>query len=428
MKKALVLAGGGTRGSYQNGAVHALRRLGKDDWDLVCGTSIGALNAAMIVQKDYEKMDALWHNLRQEQIINGGIAIDMDLNTMISERADIQKFVRRFLKEKGADISPLIQRIRELYRPEAFFASEVDFGCVVAHHRTKAPVYVTKEMMKEDGVDWLISTASAYPAFPVHTFKGQEYIDGGYYDNLPIDMALRFGAQEIIAIDLNNEPQHPNFMDRPGITYIFPHVETGSFLVFDPATVRQLEVAGYYDTMKAFGVFDGEKYTFEKADLPAWWPSFYHDLLLFEGEVKQASNINESFRSTQVVTDILLHQEHRRVLSDKQMFYGLMDNLLDLAEADVEKVYSYNTARDLILACFAACAEKNYLWRPSLNPKELLEYTRSLSTKGILEKLIHGILYPDHQFFSRGLQLTVYPFYVALAHFVAAMMKELGEE
>ena len=98
MKKALVLAGGGTRGSYENGAVHALRRLGKDDWNLVCGTSIGALNAVLVVQKDYQAMDDMWHHLSQDQIINGGIPIDMDLSEMISERADIQKFVHRFLK------------------------------------------------------------------------------------------------------------------------------------------------------------------------------------------------------------------------------------------------------------------------------------------------------------------------------------------
>ena len=195
MKKALVLAGGGTRGSYQNGAVRALRRIGQDDWNLVTGTSIGALNAALIVQKDYKAMDTMWHNLKQEQIINGSFSVDMDLQDMINDRAQIMNFAKDFLKDKGADISPLIAYIRKLYQPEKFFESHTDFGCVVCRHRTKEPIYVNKEMMKEDGEDWLISTASAYPAFPVHRFKGGEYIDGGYFDNLPIDEALQMGAE-----------------------------------------------------------------------------------------------------------------------------------------------------------------------------------------------------------------------------------------
>lgn len=428
MKKALVLAGGGTRGSYENGAVHALRRLGKDDWNLVCGTSIGALNAVLVVQKDYQAMDDMWHHLSQDQIINGGIPIDMDLSEMISERADIQKFVHRFLKEKGADISPLIQRITDMYHPERFFASDIDFGCVVAKHRTKEPIYVTKEMMKEDGLDWLISTASAYPAFPVHSFKGGEYIDGGYFDNLPIDEALQLGADEIIAIDLNSEPQHPNFMDRPGITYIFPRIETGSFLQFDPQVVQRLEVAGYYDAMKAFGIFDGVKYTFEKADLPSWWHSFYRHLLIYEGKVKLASNLNERFRSSQVITDRLLAQQHKRVLSEKDMFYGLMDNLMDVCGAKVEPVYTYREARNLILAAFSDSADRSYAMKPGLNPKEILDYASSLDTKSILERMVHGILYPGDEFFTPGLQLTVYPFQMMLAEFVVEMMKELGQE
>lgn len=219
MKKALVLAGGGTRGSYQNGALHALRRLGHGEFDIVTGTSIGALNAAMVVQKDYRAMDRLWHTLTQDKIMNGALSVDMDISDMISGRSQLVSFAKDFIKERGADIAPLKAYIHELYNEKRFFESDVDFGCMVCR-RDHSPVYVTKEMMKEDAEDWLIATASAYPAFPVHKFKDNEYIDGGYYDNLPIDFALRLGAQEIVAVDLTNEPKHPNFMDRTGITYI----------------------------------------------------------------------------------------------------------------------------------------------------------------------------------------------------------------
>ena len=56
MKKALVLAGGGTRGIYQMGAIEAMQDLGEDDWNMVFGVSVGALNAAMVVQHDYERI------------------------------------------------------------------------------------------------------------------------------------------------------------------------------------------------------------------------------------------------------------------------------------------------------------------------------------------------------------------------------------
>lgn len=428
MKKALVLAGGGTRGSYQNGVVHALRRLGKDDWNMVCGTSIGALNAALVVQHDYKPMDEMWHNLKQEQIINGVIPIDMDLNEMINDRADISSFVKKFLKDKGADISPLISYIERLYNPERFFESDIDFGCVCAKHRTKEPVFVDKDMMKEHGLDWLIATASAYPAFPVHEIDGQEYIDGGYFDNLPIDLALQKGADEIIAVDLNSEPQHPNFMDRPNITYIFPRTETGSFLVFDKATVMRLETCGYYDTMKTYHVFDGVKYTFEKADLPSWWHDFYLEILKLETRIKLASSINDRFRSTQVITDWLLLKEHARIMDDKDMYYGFMDSLMDLADCDVQKIWTYREARSAILLAFADCVREDYQYYPPLlKPTQLLGYFRTLDAKGIISKILYANLYPEHMALSENMRLTINPIENAQALFVTYLMKDLQD-
>ena len=47
MKKALILSGGGARGAFQVGVWQYLREI---NWtpDLICGTSIGAVNAAAI--------------------------------------------------------------------------------------------------------------------------------------------------------------------------------------------------------------------------------------------------------------------------------------------------------------------------------------------------------------------------------------------
>lgn len=47
------MGGGGSRGSYQIGVWEALRELGID-YQIVTGTSIGALNGALMVQNDFE--------------------------------------------------------------------------------------------------------------------------------------------------------------------------------------------------------------------------------------------------------------------------------------------------------------------------------------------------------------------------------------
>lgn len=65
-RKALVLVGGVNRGAYQAGVIQALveKRGLRDgeplDYDLVCGTSIGALNGYMVTTAQYTLLKDLW--------------------------------------------------------------------------------------------------------------------------------------------------------------------------------------------------------------------------------------------------------------------------------------------------------------------------------------------------------------------------------
>lgn len=66
MKTAIVLSGGGARGDFQLGALTALEEMGIRP-DIVCGTSVGALNALMLTQGDggLEELRRIWLGLRR---------------------------------------------------------------------------------------------------------------------------------------------------------------------------------------------------------------------------------------------------------------------------------------------------------------------------------------------------------------------------
>ena len=68
-KKAVGLGGGGSRGSYQIGVWKALRELGFD-YEIVTGTSVGALNGALMVQKDYELAETMWQKLKTQDVMD----------------------------------------------------------------------------------------------------------------------------------------------------------------------------------------------------------------------------------------------------------------------------------------------------------------------------------------------------------------------
>ena len=174
MKKALVLAGGGTKGIYQVGAIEALKEIGEDDWSIITGTSVGALNAAMLVQGDFDRMVDMYEHLQADQIVNGFVPNpeDMTITNFIRERERFIPSLKAWIKDRGVDIRPFKENMANYYVPERFFASDIDFGCITAEAKGHGGVYVTKEMMKEHGLEWLIASASAYPAFPMTNIDG----------------------------------------------------------------------------------------------------------------------------------------------------------------------------------------------------------------------------------------------------------------
>jgi predicted acylesterase/phospholipase RssA len=59
-RKVLVLSGGTAHGAYEAGVLEGLRT---SQYDLICGTSIGALNGAMFAARGVDQLASLWHGL-----------------------------------------------------------------------------------------------------------------------------------------------------------------------------------------------------------------------------------------------------------------------------------------------------------------------------------------------------------------------------
>ena len=68
MKWGVALAGGGTKGSYHIGVWKAVQELGLLI-EAVAGTSIGAVNGALMVCGDYDAALEIWHSVELMDII-----------------------------------------------------------------------------------------------------------------------------------------------------------------------------------------------------------------------------------------------------------------------------------------------------------------------------------------------------------------------
>lgn len=262
MKRALVFSGGGSRGAYECGAWQALREL-NIRIDGVYGTSIGAMNAALVAQGDLDTALELWENIRMDQIVSLEEGEELSVERMVHRKRDLIPFLLENAKNFLMDVTPLENLLRSAVDEGRVRAGGMELGMMITRVPSLAPMEVRLQDMPQGRLhDYILASAACFPIFPLRQINGERCMDGGYVDNMPIAMAIADGAEEIIAVDIHPQPVHPEYASMPFLTQIHPLHELGSFLDFNPERLRRSRLLGYYDVLKAYGRFDGVRYTF----------------------------------------------------------------------------------------------------------------------------------------------------------------------
>ena len=205
---ALVLQGGGALGAYQVGVYQALHEAGiEPDW--VIGTSIGAINGAIIAgnppERRMERLEQFWQLVRSDRASNVW-GMWPAVASAVAQAGVLANGVGGFFRpnpdaswgvhvplgvERAAFYSttPLLATLAEL----------VDLGCLNTHRvrLTLGAVNVrTSEMHYFDSRDQvlelkhILASGALPPAFPAVRIDGDPYWDGGVYSNTPVEVVL----------------------------------------------------------------------------------------------------------------------------------------------------------------------------------------------------------------------------------------------
>lgn len=269
MKRALVLCGGGSLGAYEVGAWRYLKEKGID-FDIVTGTSIGAINGAMVTMDAYEECVRLWEEVTINTVMTDGFNISESLMDSWKNAKDgnLKKIIGGYIKNKGVDITPFKELVKRTIDPRKIKNAPRTLGVVTTDYRSRKEVDIILNNEPEEMIlPWLHASSACWPIFPMEMIKGRKYIDGGFVNNLPIDLAIKLGADEIVAVLLHafpKEPQHPELMECPFVTCIRPSRDTGSILYFESHTLQNNMMLGYLDAMKAYNDAWGFSYCFKK--------------------------------------------------------------------------------------------------------------------------------------------------------------------
>jgi len=139
---AIALEGGGAKGAYHIGVWQALEEAGIK-YNAVSGTSVGALNGALMVMRDLPGAIKAWEDIRLSKVVDVKPDDEEDMLRVLSgeiELSDFQELVPQafeIIRNRGLDVAPLRTWVRETVDEKKSRLLTWSFLYLPCHFRTE---------------------------------------------------------------------------------------------------------------------------------------------------------------------------------------------------------------------------------------------------------------------------------------------------
>lgn len=262
----LVLEGGGAKGAYQVGAIKALVEMGYE-FSAIAGTSIGAINGAFVASGQLDLIYSIWDEGEINRVINTDKEIlqkILDFDFRGENISRIFDYIIKIINNGGLDISPLRQLLNDNIDEEALRKGPIDFGLVTVSFSDFQPLEVFIDEIPEGKlIDYLIASASL-PIFKLKKIDGKSYLDGGFYNNIPITLMTRKNIKDIIVIETEGMGRKRKVKeDDLNIIRIVPSRKIARTIEVDPAIMKRNVKLGYLDAKRVVKGLKSKKYCIE---------------------------------------------------------------------------------------------------------------------------------------------------------------------
>lgn len=323
----LVLAGGGTKGAYQVGVWKALVEM-KIKVKAIVGASIGALNGALFLQDDYNSLVKMYENIKIDNIMK---VKGVDANKNIFDLSNIFNLAADFTKQKGIDNAPLREMIKQYIDMDKLYDSDIDFGLVTYSVKNKTPLQRFKnEIPKEQMEDYLLAS-SCFPIFKPQIIDGEEYFDGGLYDNIPSNMLIEKGYKNIIIADIAGVGFSKKSLSKDVYVKVLHSTEDlgGTFEFNHERIINNIKL-GYLDTMKSFNKLQGHIYYFKPEEFAKMLEVF--NLQTIYG-LENAAQMYKMYKYREYTFEEFIDELNKRHSEAERLYQKLKkDNLIQIGK------------------------------------------------------------------------------------------------
>jgi NTE family protein len=258
---ALVLTGGGARAAYQVGVLKAVRELldepDKNPFPILCGTSAGAINAAVIASgcKTFSAaVDGLldvWQNFHAEQVYRAdflGIAataarwlgslmfgwlIHKSPRSLL-DNSPLRRLLAHRINLAGIDDAIACQALRAI----SITCSGYNSGQSVSFFQGRADLEPWRRTQRVGAhvkleLDHLMASSAIPFIFPAVKVNREYFGDGSMRQLTPISPAIHLGAEKILVVGagrMTQESDRPEVTGYPSLAQVAGHTLSSIFL------------------------------------------------------------------------------------------------------------------------------------------------------------------------------------------------------
>ncbi|MCL2034204.1 MAG: patatin-like phospholipase family protein [Oscillospiraceae bacterium] len=355
--RGLALEGGGARGAYHIGVVKALMEHGYE-FDGFVGTSIGAINAAILAQGDFQRALDLWTGISIEKIFDEDERPLLQLIDAKSLKADLdlvssskRKALKKIIDGRGISTDKMQKILDEIIDEDKIRSSGKDYGLVTISLSERKPY----ELMLEDipygqFFNYVMASAS-FPGFKPELIEEKKFLDGAFYDNCPYHLLIQKGYDEVIAIRTNARGVFKK-VDDEKVKVIVPRDDLGSIMLFMPDNCAEKIKLGYHDGLRFLLNLRGNTYYIR----PAGIKDMTERLMLLSDDVIQKAgkllNVPQ-MPEKRMLFEKIIPQLGEYLKLDKDFDYAdftiaLLERAAEQKEIDRYGVYDYSELCDLI--------------------------------------------------------------------------------
>ena len=378
----LVLEGGGAKGAYQIGAWKALKEAGIRIKG-IAGTSVGALNGALICMGDLEKAESLWENISYSQIMSVDDKVMEDIFKQKKISRDVLKDMMDYISAGGVDITPLKELIAECVDEEKIQNSPMDLYIHTFSVDEMRDLNVDLKGIEPELIkDFLLASSYIFPIFKSEKLHGKTYIDGGAINNVPIDTLIEKEYKDILVVRILGigREKKVKIPEDTTIYTIAPTVSLGSILDFNPKRSKIHLKRGYFDTMRVIYGLAGKIYYIDEQEKECYYlrqlTELSQDIYVYLADVYKLE-VQES-RAVRNLTEIILpviaeEMKLSKEWSYRELYLSILEATAKICRIQKYKIYTLQELQDRV-------REK----LPSLEGEELPAFVQIISKEKLL--------------------------------------------